>query len=47
MKLASVGLFAGAVVAIIPAIAQERPASDPRIGLRAGFRDAGTAALNL
>ena len=43
-------LFLAAVFASIHALAQDRPATgqtDPRIGLKAGFRDAGVAARNM
>ena len=48
MKRANFGLLAcAALLAEIPTIAQDGAVPDPRIGLKAGFRDAGTAALNL
>ena len=48
MKLATLGRLAGAVfIGVFPVIAQEGPATDPRVGLKAGFRDAGIAASNL
>jgi hypothetical protein len=54
MKAVAAGVLGGAVVSLTLVIAggaQERPATttpkDPRVGLAAGFKDAGKAALNL
>src|SRR5215217_1029543 len=49
MKRVSVGLFCcGAVLLGLGVRGQgQQPAKDPRVGLKAGFRDAGQAARNL
>jgi hypothetical protein len=51
MTLVTVGrcwVVGAALAASISGVAQERqPMRDPRSGLKAGFRDAGTAALNI
>jgi hypothetical protein len=41
------GLCVALCAIVLPGLAQDRPATDPRVGLKAGLRDAGQAARNL
>jgi hypothetical protein len=44
----STGVVAALLTAALTGVAQQRPAgADPRVGLKAGLRDAGTAARNM
>ena len=49
MRVMTVRLLAacGVVLATLAGGAQERPAADPRVGLKPGLRDAGVAARNI
>ena len=50
MRVTAVGFFGLSTLLLVMAAAgsaQQGAATDPRVGLKAGFRDAGQAILNL